>query len=56
MTRYNYGEPRYLLVGSLRGQVVVICYTPRALDTYRIISMRKANKHETDAYYQQTSL
>lgn len=55
-TRYNYGERRYLVVGMLRQRVVVICYTPRVVDTYRIISMRKATKDEANAYYRQTSL
>lgn len=50
-TREDYGEPRYLVFGLLRDTVVVICYTPRE-NAYRIISMRKGNKHETNAYYQ----
>ena len=50
--REDYGEPRYLVFGLLKGNVVVVCYTPRGEDTYRIISMRKGNRYETDAYYQ----
>ncbi len=50
--REDYGEPRYLVFGLLKGNVVVVCYTLRGEDTYRIISMRKGNRNETDAYYQ----
>ena len=54
--REDYGELRYLVYGLLKGNlksnVVVVCYTPRAGEVYRIISMRKGNKGETNSYYQ----
>ena len=50
--REDYGEPRRLVYGLLKGNVVVICYTPRAGEVYRIISVRKGNKGETNSYYQ----
>jgi len=44
-SRYDYGEERYITLGLLEGRVVVIAHTERREKT-RIISMRKANKHE----------
>ena len=43
--RRNYGEPRIICFGSLRGRVVVVGYTPRGADRH-IFSMRKANDRE----------
>ena len=48
-TRRDYGEPRYITWGSLRGRVVVIVHTPRGSST-RIVSMRKANERERASY------
>ena len=47
--RVDYGEPRYITVGTLRGRMVVIVWTPRG-DARRIISMRKANEREQSLY------
>lgn len=47
--RQDYGEKRFIAIGSLRGRMVVLVYTKRG-DTYRIISMRKANEREQKAY------
>jgi uncharacterized DUF497 family protein len=47
--RIDYGEPRYFTVGLLRGRMVVVVWTPRG-DNQRIISMRKANEREQNAY------
>ena len=43
-------ELRYVSTGLLRTIVVVIVHTPRQ-DVTRIVSMRKASKHETANYY-----
>jgi uncharacterized DUF497 family protein len=43
---------RYIGVGFLRGLVVVIVFTDRGEDTIRIISLRKALKHERDKFEQ----
>lgn len=43
--RLDYGEPRIITVGHLRGRMVVIVWTPRG-DARHIISMRKANDRE----------
>jgi uncharacterized DUF497 family protein len=43
--RIDYGEPRFITVGYLRGRMVVVVWTPRE-GVHHIISMRKANKRE----------
>ena len=50
--RANYGERRFLSFGLLEGRVVVIAHTERG-DAIRIISMRKASKHERRSYFSQ---
>ena len=49
--RFDYGEERFITLGMLKGMVVVIAHTERN-DTVRIISMRKATKHEQKLYFQ----
>ena len=44
-TRFDYSESRYIVIGILKGRVVVVAYTERK-DTIRIISARKATSHE----------
>lgn len=51
-TREAYGEPRFLTLGLLHGEVVSITHTPREDDDH-IISIRKATKHETRFYFSQ---
>ncbi len=48
--RHEYGEERWQGVGQLRGRVVVMVWTVRLSDRIRIISLRKAVKHEKDAF------
>lgn len=48
--RYNYDEQRFITLGLLRGQVVVIAHTERN-DTVRVISMRKGTKREPTFYF-----
>ena len=43
--RENYGEPRWVSMGLLRGMVVVIVHT-ESEDEIRIISMREADRDE----------
>ncbi|MCB1827918.1 MAG: BrnT family toxin [Coxiellaceae bacterium] len=47
--RKDYGETRYITAGSLRERIVILVYTMRG-ESYRIISMRKANEREQKAY------
>jgi len=49
--RFDYREQRMIGVGLLDYLVVLIVHI-ESDDTIRIISMRKADGHETDLYYQ----
>lgn len=49
--RFDYGEIRFLTLGLLHGAVVIIA-TAETDKTIRIISMRKADKHEQKIYYE----
>jgi len=49
--RFAYGEQRFITIGNLRGIIVVIAHTERD-ETIRIISMRKATKHEQKIYFE----
>jgi uncharacterized protein len=46
----DYGEQRLISLGWAQGQVVVLVWTDRQ-DGPRIISCRKANRHEQEAYF-----
>ena len=52
-THEDYGEDRWIGIGDFRGRIVVIAFTERGDETIRIISMRKALKHERK-YYEET--
>ena len=49
-TRLDYGEDRWVGVGSLRGRIVVMIYTKPDRNTVRVISLRKAVKRERVGY------
>ncbi len=48
--RYDYGEERWVGIGSLRTRIVVVIFTEPSEDTLRIISIRKALNHERRRY------
>jgi uncharacterized DUF497 family protein len=50
-TRFGYGEERIQVVGMARRGVLFVIVTLRGEDTCRIISARKATRHEQDRYY-----
>mgnify|MGYP002777722808 CR=1 FL=1 len=50
--RKDYGEDRWIGIGSLDGRVVVIVYTEPDEETVRIISLRKALSYERRRYEQ----
>jgi hypothetical protein len=52
--RFDYGETRFLLIGILKSQVIVVAYTERG-ENIRIISARKATKNEQIYFFQQIS-
>jgi uncharacterized DUF497 family protein len=49
-TRFAYDERRFSTVGLLGVEVVVIAHTETE-DTIRVISMRKAERHERENYF-----
>ena len=50
--RFDYGETRFIAIGILKSQVIVVTYTERGKNI-RIISARKATKNEQIYYFQQ---
>ncbi len=49
--RFDYGEDRGIVIGMSRGGVLFVVATYRDENTRRIISARKALKHEKDRSY-----
>jgi uncharacterized protein len=50
--RADYGEDRFTIVGMVEGTLIFVAYTERD-DRVRIISARRATRHEQDDYYKQ---
>ena len=50
--RYDYGEERFITLGLLKGRVIVIVHTGLE-DVIRIISARKAERHEEIGYFKE---
>ena len=48
--REDYGEDRWIGIGWIKSLVGVVIYTERIDDVIRIISARKATKHEVRRY------
>jgi len=48
--REEYGEDRWVGIGFLRNIVIVVVFTEPRSDTIRIVSARKANRHERNRY------
>lgn len=48
--RFSYGEDRYIAIGVVGNQTLVVVYTLRG-DACRIISARKASRNERSEYY-----
>jgi uncharacterized DUF497 family protein len=44
------GEVRWVGLGEVEGRVMVVVWTVRDEETYRIISARKANRREVQRY------
>lgn len=50
-SRHDYGEDRWIAIGLLTIHlIVVVVYVEKTEDTIRIISARKANRHEEKNY------
>jgi len=55
-TRRNYGEDRWIGIGVIKTIVAVVVYIEWTNeDTIRIISARKATRHERKEYYRRIS-
>lgn len=50
--RFDYGETRYLTIGLLHGRTIVIAHT-ESEDVIRLVSARKATRHEERSYFEQ---
>jgi uncharacterized DUF497 family protein len=50
-TRFAYGERRFITLGMLHDVIVVMAHTETTRE-FRIISMRKATKHEQTIYFE----
>jgi uncharacterized DUF497 family protein len=50
--RENYGEERFVMIGTAEGVVLFVAYTERG-ERFRIISARRATQHEQDDYFRQ---
>jgi len=51
-SRFDYGEARFITVGLLKGNAVVIAHTETD-EVIRIISVRKATKNEEIRYFKE---
>jgi hypothetical protein len=49
--RFSYGEPRFVPLGLLRGNVVSLVHTEEG-DHIHVISMRQATRREREIYFQ----
>lgn len=49
--RFDYTEQRFITIGTLDGEFIVIAHTENEDDLTRIISMRKATKHEENIFF-----
>ena len=49
--RFDCDEQRFITIGLLSGEFVVIAHTEENEDVTRIISMRKATKHEETIFF-----
>jgi uncharacterized protein len=50
--RYNYGEQRFVTFGLLNGREIAVVHTDDG-NSIRIISARRATKHERRNYFEQ---
>jgi uncharacterized DUF497 family protein len=48
--REDYGDNRWVGIGTIRGRTAVVVFTERGPTTIRIISLRKATRRESKQY------
>ena len=51
-TRFDYGEERIVTLGRNQARILFVVATEPAVDRTRIISVRRAEKHEEHWYYE----
>lgn len=51
--RHEYGEERIIIIGLADGQLLFVVYTERE-ERLRLISARRATRHEQDDYFRRT--
>jgi uncharacterized DUF497 family protein len=51
-TRFDYGETRYLTLGMMHSLIVILMVHTDEENVMRIISARKAERHETRRYFE----
>ena len=51
--RFEYDEERFTTLGLFHGDVIVVIHSYTSENAIRIISVRKANKHEQKIFYTQ---
>jgi uncharacterized DUF497 family protein len=49
-TREEYGEKRWIGLGTIGGRTTYVVFTERSPETIRIISLRKASRRERKEY------
>jgi uncharacterized DUF497 family protein len=52
--RQDYGEERFVIIGLVATHLLYVAYTER-WDAIRIISARRATKHEQETYFEENS-
>lgn len=52
--RHDYGEERFVIIGMVDDHLLFVVYTERK-EAIRIISARRATKHEEQFYFQQNT-
>jgi len=50
--RFDYGEERIITLGKTNDRILLVVITERSENVTRIISVRRAERHEKDRYYQ----
>jgi uncharacterized DUF497 family protein len=48
--RRDYGESRWVGIGTIRGRTAVVVFAERGPETIRVISLRKATRRERKQY------
>lgn len=48
--RFDYGEPRFIGIGSIGDRIILVAFTEVDNDTIRIISLRRAKKNERSKF------